>query len=793
MIVLFCFLGSIDNSSFIIPCLSPSHLVLAVITVATMKTQTCYVLALLLLLLLVAAISFSLIGVTWTRVDTLESRPSSGSSTPVNLSSSSVVGILNSTHGGTGFGNFTDGELLIGTSVGNTLVKNTLTAGPGVIITNGPGEVIIGATGLNTTIEGGNNIDVVVTNDSITIDVTGTIDVDNGGTGFSSTYMPGELLIGNNLGTLSRNTLTAGTNIAITNGDGTITVALTGIVGVSNGGTGQNTYTNGQILVGTSSGNTLVKTTITAGAGISIVNGPGTITISATGGGGGGSNLTIVGGTNIDVTTVGNTSTISITGIIDSTNGGTGFDTYTDGNLLIGSSAGNTLAKSTLTAGAGIIITNGPGTITITAVGGGGGGDGNLTIVGGTNIGVVSVDNVTTISLTGTVLPANGGTGQTTYTAGQILIGNSGGGLTKNTLTAGTNIAITNGNGAITIAVTGTVATANGGTGQTTYTSGQILIGNSGGGLTKSTLTAGTGISITNGNGAITIALTAPVPTNLGGTGQTTYTNGQLLIGNTAGGTLVKSTLTAGQNILVTNGAGSITIALNGVVPVANGGTGQTTYTNGQILIGSNTGNTLVKSTLTAGAGISITNGPGSISIAVSGGGFQPGIGTWTFYEQMAAGVAAGSCAAGAYQTRKLNYVQFYSGSEVTLDTTTNVMTFAPGTYYITASAPALMNRHRARLERVGGGVFMYCTSEWAYYDVVDSSATFGRGYTAPQTSSVCSGYLTIPSTETIYLRHFTAYNGITTPPISFGSVCLGRPTNSGPEIYSMVTVMKLA
>jgi hypothetical protein len=50
-------------------------------------------------------------------------------------------------------------------------------------------------------------------------------------------------------------------------------------------------------------------------------------------------------------------------------------------------------------------------------------------------------------------------------------------------------------------------STANGGTGQTSYTDGQILIGNSSGnGLTKSTLTAGTGITVTNGNGSITIA-----------------------------------------------------------------------------------------------------------------------------------------------------------------------------------------------------------------------------------------------------------------------------------------------
>lgn len=54
-------------------------------------------------------------------------------------------------------------------------------------------------------------------------------------------------------------------------------------------------------------------------------------------------------------------------------------------------------------------------------------------------------------------------------------------------------------------------------------------------------------------------------------------------------------------------------------IGVAGGGTGQTSYTNGQLLIGNTTGNTLTKATLTAGTGISITNGGGSISIAATG------------------------------------------------------------------------------------------------------------------------------------------------------------------------------
>jgi hypothetical protein len=52
-----------------------------------------------------------------------------------------------------------------------------------------------------------------------------------------------------------------------------------------------------------------------------------------------------------------------------------------------------------------------------------------------------------------------------------------------------------------------------------------------------------------------------------------------------------------------------------GNIDVLSGGTGNTSYTDGQLLIGNSNGNTLSKGTLIAGTGISITNGNGSIEI----------------------------------------------------------------------------------------------------------------------------------------------------------------------------------
>ena len=68
------------------------------------------------------------------------------------------------------------------------------------------------------------------------------------------------------------------------------------------------------------------------------------------------------------------------------------------------------------------------------------------------------------------------------------------------------------------------------------------------------------------------------------------------------------------------------TLTPTNALGVAYGGTGQTSYTNGQLLIGNTTGNTLTKATLTAGTGITVTNGNGSITIAsTSTGGATKG------------------------------------------------------------------------------------------------------------------------------------------------------------------------
>lgn len=64
-------------------------------------------------------------------------------------------------------------------------------------------------------------------------------------------------------------------------------IITSGQLGVAQGGTGQGSYSDGQLLIGDGSTGGLDKAALTAGSGVTITSGHGSITISASGGGGG--------------------------------------------------------------------------------------------------------------------------------------------------------------------------------------------------------------------------------------------------------------------------------------------------------------------------------------------------------------------------------------------------------------------------------------------------------------------------------------------------------------------------
>lgn len=592
----------------------------------------------------------------------------------------------------TALGAATDGELIIGSTGSNPSLSH-LTAGSGISITNGPGSITIAssisqgivtldgdsgaATGTTVTLAGGHNITTAAAGSTVTIQVTGTTNH--------------AVQVGNSTGSLS--SVTVGTNgqvlTGVTSGDpifaslGTNSglTAHSILLGQNNSAiTALGVATNGQLPIG-STGADPVLSTLTAGTGINITNAAGSITIASTvssgivtisGNSGSitGTNVTIAGGNNITTSGSSTTLTVGVSGttnhsllVGNSTGSLSSLGVAINGQIPIGSTGADPVL-TTLTAGSGINITNGAGSITIATTGGGVGistlnGDtgsatgSTVTLAGGNNITTSATGSTVTLNVSGTTnhsLLLGNSTGSLTSlgaaTNGQLPIGSTGVDPVLATLTAGSGISVTNGAGSITIA--------------NTHTQGAVTFNGDSGSAT------GTTINLSGGNNITTSATGSTVTFNVSGTtnhavqvGNATNsltslavgTTGQVLIGSTGanpafGALGVNSGLTAhgvllgeGNSAIVATTAGTtgqVLIGSTGADPAfgnlgVNSGLtahslllGQGTSaitalgaaTNGQIPIGS-TGADPVLATLTSGAStnISITNGAGSITV----------------------------------------------------------------------------------------------------------------------------------------------------------------------------------
>lgn len=201
----------------------------------------------------------------------------------------------------------------------------------------------------------------------------------------------------------------------------------------------------------------------------------------------GGTGLTTFGAANRAIYSSGTTTLTA--GTLPHEAGGTGFTSYTDGQLLIGKTSDGSLAKGTLTAGTSISISNGSGAITVTntapdqivSLTGGG----TTSITGAyPNFNITSADQyvgtVTSVGGTGTV---NGITLTGTVTStGSLTLG----GTLSVDLASAT--------------VTGTLPVGNGGTGATTFSTGAVLVGN--GTSAVSSVSPGTASNVLTSNGS---------------------------------------------------------------------------------------------------------------------------------------------------------------------------------------------------------------------------------------------------------------------------------------------------
>jgi len=175
-------------------------------------------------------------------------------------------------------------------------------------------------------------------------------------------------------------------------------------------------------------------------------------------------------------------------GILPVPSGGTGLGTIpTNGQLLIGNGTGYTL--NTLGAGAGISVTNGLGTITVANTG-------VLSVSGGTTGLTPASATAGAVTLSGTLVAVNGGTGFASFAVGDLLYA-----ATTTTFAKLSDVAI--GNALISGGVN--TAPAWGKIGLTTHVSGVLPVANGGSGA--ATLT---GYVKGNGTAAFTAAATIP-------------------------------------------------------------------------------------------------------------------------------------------------------------------------------------------------------------------------------------------------------------------------------------------
>lgn len=206
----------------------------------------------------------------------------------------------------------------------------------------------------------------------------------------------------------------------------------------------------------------------------------------------------------------------------------------------------------------------------------------------------------------------------------------------------------------------------------------------------------GTQFQVTKINQGTLSGAAIPLIEASGGTGETSYTNGQILIGNTSSGGLDKSNLTAGTNVSISNGPGSIVI--NAIISagsitsteIADNAIGQSEMANsaiGQAELKTTTGE--VSATYAAGPA---TGSATSDTVAPGGEyGFIPliraqyGSATLTSFTASFVGASKVSTSAGPFD----------SGYVATLRLTASLVGGSSGSYnafaqqrYVTASPP---------------------------------------------------------------------------------------------------------
>ncbi len=269
------------------------------------------------------------------------------------------------------------------------------------------------------------------------------------------------------------------------------------------------------------------------------------------------------------------------------------------------------------------------------------------------------VDALFTAAGTGTSVGLNVGAGKTLAVAGTLTatgtINLTSPAVTTSITTPSTTFALVNAT-ATTVNLAGAATALNLGAATGTATVANTTLAAKA--ITASTTLAVTGTSTLTGLVTATAGVTGPITSSsvaITGGSITGITDLAVADGGTGASTaaaalnnLLPSQTSAASKYLQSDGTNASwdavslsTADITGTLGVANGGTGQTSFTDGQLLIGNSTGNTLTKTTLTAGSGVTITNGSGAITVAFTG----PGAGSVTSASVVSANGFAGTVA----------------------------------------------------------------------------------------------------------------------------------------------------
>jgi hypothetical protein len=468
-----------------------------------------------------------------------------------------------------------NGQTLIGNTVSGTFDVSVIAQTAPVIVVNGKGTITLShaSSGVAAAVYGNASIIPSITVDAFghitgavntTVAISaaqitsGTLAVARGGTGQTAITVNGSLLIGNTVsGGFDVNALTQGTGILITNDKGSITIAATG-------GSAVDQYARDHSNGAFDKANTANTTADAAFNQANTANVTGQAAFDK-------ANSAIYTAAQIRAN-ISNTYPV----YYNATTGVVSFVPATaNGQTLIGNTVSGTFDVSVIAQTAPVIVVNGKGTVTLSH--------------------------------------ASSGVAAATYGGSNRVIGYTVDQFGH--ITTATNVSIDLLDAGV--ITTGILSVARGGTGKdaTGLANGQLLIGNTvNTGFDLATLTQGTGVTITNDKGSITLAAADAFASQQANAAfaraNAAYSNANTAIYTAA---QIRANISNAQPILYDNITGIISL---NTVPVANGGTGYTSYSNGDLLIGNTMSGGLDRSNLTQGSGISIIRGNGDITIA---------------------------------------------------------------------------------------------------------------------------------------------------------------------------------